>query len=372
MKLSDILFKFNYLIFLGCGLCYTTTTRAECNLIAGTPITTTIPINTGFLSAGNDAPIGTVIGRQTINGFNQVNINCGSDSRTYGAFKFEGGTLNLSTSTGDMYETGIPNLVMRVRLYENYYAPHIFVINDGEIGSGLVFLIGGFLKIDVEFVKLGPIQSGGTINGSSLPKIITYAISSNSPSNTYTVANYSFSGSLTYNTPTCTTPDYEYNLGSHNVNTLSTLGSSTAWVATPITLTACGIFYGNNNADNSMSQYTVTGTNSGTDFTNNLTKNYINVDLLLPSGVQAITGTTGLISGNSSSSAANVGVQIGYKPSEAESYAPFDITSTATIRPDLSTSGNFSFPFAARLYRYDSPKTSGQIKSSITYVISYQ
>ncbi|OUY08663.1 fimbrial protein [Acinetobacter populi] len=374
MKFRDHLFKLNCLSILGFGFCYASATQAACVVSSGSPVTTTIPMNIGNISAGSGMATGTVLARQTIHGYQDVSVKCGVNS-TFAGFRFEGGTLLSSTASGEIYETGIPNLGMRVKLYDGAFAPKTYpgtLQNADGSWASRIFSASGYLKVDLEFVKLGDIPAGGTINGSILPRLIIYAASISNPADRYTVANYGFGGTVVYNTPTCATPNYQYNLGSHNVSVLPTNGSSTVWTATPITLTGCSIFYGNNSGANSSASYQITGSNSGTPTANSLTKNYVNLDFLLPSGVESILGTTGLISGDSTSSAKNVGVQIGYDSSSTNTYVPVDLTSTTTIRPNIGGSGNLTFPFAARLYRYGDQVVSGKINSSLIYVISYQ
>lgn len=343
------------LVLLLCTLLLSLQVMAACT--TNTPYTATVTLQGGTFSAGEDMPTGSIIRIQQVNGYRSSYTGCvGGPWMTYTA---TGGTLYPGQTY--IYQTGVSGLGVR---FKNTYSG-IYHGTTGRGGPWVGDIQAVRLTFTAEFVKMGPI-SAGQVNTLLFP---TLSVLANDATTVVglPVATYSFSGgNFTVTTPTCTTPNYSYSLG-----TTSAAGfSSSAWVDTPVTLTNCPVFSGNN-SNNSYSNYTITNLNGGGSAANvgSLAPNILRMKLT--PNTTAIDATNGIVSLDANASAQGVAVQLGNKQSGTWVVQNLNNAISLSTTPGASAA-SLTFPLGARMVKTNAPVVGGFVSTSLTYTISYQ
>ncbi|MFR9704796.1 fimbrial protein, partial [Aeromonas sanarellii] len=323
------------------------------------PYSINVPLTIGRISAGNDIPNGSVIMKQRIMGLRSIGVSC--NSSVIIKFDLLGGELYPTKINVVAYKTGIQGLGVRFRQsYTNEFLPSSVT----HVAS-FSYNPQHFLSFYLEFIKLGEITSG-TIDASILPQIkITH--SETGSAYQYNIATYNFVGTSQIEVPTCTTPDFtRWDLGSVDVNHLKIKGHA-QWKDTPIILTNCSTFYGNN----ANGSYTLYEASSNGSYLQGTLNNNALFAKLSPM-TEAIDWTNGILSLDAKSTASGVGIQLGSK--QTGSYQPLNLLDKMQITPSIGyNGGTITFPLSARIIKtHDTLTMPGKVSASVIYTITYQ
>lgn len=333
--------------------------RASCTVNA--PYQGQVPLQTTALSAGAEFPTGSVIMRQRVIGLRDIVGSCNGNVSVFANFNLTGGTLYPGQT--NVYQTGIAGLGVRFRqVYEN----RLFPFTSSRRYSGqITFNPAAYLSFDMELVKLGT-MTAGTVSTALFPQIVV-----NVTDNTYTglVALHTITGTAVIQEASCTTPDFTWDLGRTNTTVLKSKGDASAWVDTPVTLTGCSVFRGNN-SDGGYTQYSITGTSSGTIMQPSAVAANV-VTMTLSPNTSVIDSANGIVGLDSASSAYGYGIQLASK--QSGNYVPQNMTGSLVVTPVAGdSSGTVSFPLGARITRTSDSVRSGSISASLVYTINYQ
>lgn len=311
----------------------------------------------GIYSAGQDMSPGTVIRLQRFFGVPQP-VYCYTG--TYLTFNTIGGVL-YGSGTENIYQTGVQGLGVRFKVTG---APNIIYGSGSRYALADSFIPNNIVSVDVEFIIMGPL-SPGVVNTSAFPVLTIQAVEYGV---NYKVGQFNFTGgSFSVQQPTCTTPDYTYDLLTVGLTSFTGDRQNSPWIDTPIKLTNCPTFYGNNS-------------NGSRTYTNIYGQNpqelgakqpvVLNVSLSPNAGI--IDSKNGIIGLDSSSTATGVGIQIGYLLS-GNVYTPQNLASTVSMNTTTGVNTPvYTFPFGARMVRTSGDLAPGRVSSSMTYTVTYK
>jgi|AGFS01.1.fsa_nt_gi Fimbrial protein. len=300
---------------------------------------------------------GTVLRMQRLFGVPQL-LSCTTGS--YLTFTTDGGML-YSSGAANIYQTGVQGLGVRFKVTgspQNIYGAGTQYTLPGDTA------LNNILSVDVEFIIMGPL-SPGVVNSSAFPVL---RINVTEGSSTSQIGQFNFSGgSFVVQQPTCTTPDYIYDLLTVGLSSFTGDRQITPWINTPIKLTNCPTFYGNN----SNGSRTFTDVN-GSKPEELGAKQPVVLSLSLSPNTGIIDSKNGIIGLDSNSTATGIGIQIGYSTSGGL-YSPQNLASTVTQNTTTGTNTPvYTFPFGARMVRTTGELTAGSVSSSATYTVTYK
>lgn len=327
----------------------------------------TVAIQGGIFSAGESIPVGSVIRKQRVIGLNDVKAAC--NTSVFTQLYSNSGTLYPGET--NVWKTGVDGLGVRFRsistsspnfLYSAIRTPYQYA---GDTSA--VFARDNLLAYDIEFVKMGPITPG-TTNTNDFPWLVVDATESNGSGPAWAMRAF-FSGSITIQAPSCTTPDYTYELGRYGLTTFQGRGTASPWIKTPIILTNCASLNGNN-SNGSFTQYTMTGTNTGSLVqSGNMAP--VNISASLTAVTSVIDTATGIIALDNTSTATGLGVQIGFEQG-TNNYVPQNLASDFVVSPAAGTTGSVTIPMGARIIKTEDNIQPGIVSSAIRYTITYK
>lgn len=327
----------------------------------------TVAIQGGVFSAGDSIPVGSVIRKQRVIGLRDVKALCGSS--VYAQLYSNSGTLYPGET--NVWKTGVDGLGVRFRSISTSSPNFLYSATRSAYqyttARDATFARDNLLAYDIEFVKMGPITPG-TTNTNEFPWIVVDATEANASGPAWAMRAF-FSGSITIQAPSCTTPDYTYELGRYGLATFQGRGTASPWINTPIILTNCASLNGNN-SNGSFTQYTMTGTNTGTLVdSGNISPVSISASLVPVTSV--IDAASGIIALDSNSTATGLGVQIGFEQG-TNNYIPQNLANDFVISPAAGTTGNVTIPMGARIIKTEDNIQPGTISSAIRYTITYK
>lgn len=343
--------------FLVCSV-FLLSTQAMAVCSTGGQYTVQIPLQAATFSAGEDFPTGSNIRVQQVRGFSTVTVSC-TNSGAYTRMSLFGGSLYPGQS--NIYQTGITGLGVRFRNpYENKYYPFNTTYLGGQVNEG------GWLDFTIELVKMGPITAG-TVNTALFPQVRIDAMDADN--NPARVAWHTVTGGFTLQAPTCTTPNFTWDLGTTNTTVLKSQGDASAWVDTPVRLAGCSAFLGNN-SNGSYTQYNIAGFNTGNvSQSGSIAPNKLT--MTLTPNTSAIDSVNGIVALDNTSTASGFGVQVASK--QSGTYVVQNLSGSIVVTPAVGdSSGSVSFPLGARIIRTNSSVQGGKISTSLTYTINYQ
>lgn len=307
----------------------------------------------GTFSAGQDMVPNTILRTQQVISVGQ-DPNCTTPA--YLSFLASGGSLYPGSN--DIYQTGVSGLGAR---FKSLRTSQYFGTSRTSGFSG--FVSGNNLGFNIEFVVMGAID-GGKVNSNLFPTLMIEA--TDTYGRKYIIDTYSFSGGgFDVQVPTCTTPDYTYDLGKYGLTNFSDGRQVSPWINTPITLTGCSTFYGNN-SNGSYTRTNISGTNPlqlGTIASNTMS-------ITLTPKTQVIDSTKGIVSLDATSSASGLAIQIGNN--QSGNYIPLDLSKgiVITTTPGAAQS-NYTIPIGARIVRSTGALDAGSVSTSLVYTVSY-
>lgn len=360
----------------------------NCNPTSNNPIVDTIKLAPMNISTGADVPVGTIIyrGSWISKAPSGDQIICYGSSRNQEPFNFAINTITdtpprplVSTSTvygANVYDSGIPGIGV---VFTDGTKPIIHTSPTEErrlsaTASNNVPLhvgrVSGSTRY-IELIKTGPISPGSfIISSSNLPKLkITYDNINGltGASGLPIISNILlFDGSVNINTETCTTPDVNVDLGTHDISEFTGVGSATAWVRTNLELTRCPIFYGYYNHANTVPIFN--GNLSGPGSIPLPHANSISATFTPNTSViNAASGVMGLDT-MTSPVASGIGIQLGWGEVNP---VPFNLNTSQTMRLPTDGRSNISVPLYVRYIQTETALSPGKANGKVTFLINY-
>lgn len=311
-------------------------------------------------SAGADFAPGGTIFRQRTNGVQNVSFVCNNGNATI-HLSVQGGVPIAGTT--DTYASGIAGVGIKFTSLGGLALP--YSLGQGRQDNNLTVSDLGFLAVAV---KTGPVTAG-TANGSLLPPLVWTVTDNSGIPVTLSTTRWNANG-FAVNTPSCTTPDYTYDLGAVNITDDS---PNSTWVNTPVILTGCAAFYGNA-ADNNSYQQTQATTTAGTfgGFSEIGTRAKNIVSMTLSPQITAIDSANGILANTPGGGTYARGVGVQVATVSGSTYTPLNLASAVVITPAIGSTANITFPLAARIVKTDSVVSPGKVVTAATYTITYQ
>lgn len=298
--------------------------------------------------------------------------NCSNAKQLY----FNFGSINSKqTANTDFYfltilsDTGLP------------ISPRSFNIQRGQTSSKISWngnrLESKSIDLDFEITKKVGVKSESEIDLSKEFKL-GYWITGDSQGNTMEMmlGTINFSGRLKIHALSCTTGDFNYDLGAYPASLFKGIGTTSAWRFTPITLTNCPVFFGSGISHNSLAPEfgpSSTSTPAATQIvqtkTGLVTSNEIHLKLTAQTAV--FDQAKGIVEITGQHAATGVALQIGYL--ENGQYSPINLKNTValSVTPG-SSSGIVEFPFAARYIQTGDKVTAGEANAYLLYTVNYE
>ncbi|TQI78966.1 type 1 fimbria pilin [Serratia fonticola] len=357
--------------------------------------TVTVPLSPPVISAGVDAPVGTVLYRAMLrmkDGYADVKW----PASDVGKYLYTSISANLKTTpqplanlpvgpyADGVYQTGIPGIGVAIFLSDTSTNPVTTAPRRGEnqtlLDSSLGvrdMLIGTDKNFAVALIKTGPLTPGNySISGANFPTM-QYGLDYSGISQPNAAAisglpiyywNVSFQGNITVSAQTCTTPDVSVNLGTYEIGEhFRALNSTTPWKDASIALTNCPKFYGFYNLSNAplLMDYN-TGKSTSTTSLNNT----IGVRLAPANGVIDAANGVMAIDATVSGAASGVGIQLGWGLS-SQTPTPFNFSTEQAMTLPKDGSTTIQVPLAARYIQTAAKPTPGRANGKVTFTINY-
>ncbi|MBC3378695.1 fimbrial protein [Serratia fonticola] len=371
------------------GLTLATVSHASWAVVAcepsrNAPPSYSVPLNPPVISAGADIPIGTIIfqgnwiGTQTpliVCTYDGIPITYGTEfSMTQAPLPLSG--LNTGPFAGAVYQTNIPGVGVAVS--RTSAGPGAKIGTPVRRPDELVMTAGGTIDYGlatryVTLIKIGEMTPGNySISAAGFPSVRDSMVNSltDRPIQGLPIqlSQATFQGNMTVSTQTCTTPDVNVDLGSHDIREkFKRIGSVSPWVDASISLTNCPTFFGFYNQSNSTLMMNF---NTGAGIVSPSISNSISLRLTPTSSV--IDGTNGVmaIDTTRSDAASGVGIQIGWGES-SQTPTPFNFSAEKTLTLPKDGSRTIRVPLAARYIQTAESPTPGKANGKVTFTINY-
>ncbi|HAV1840582.1 TPA: type 1 fimbrial protein [Enterobacter hormaechei subsp. steigerwaltii] len=326
-----------------------------------------MPLLTNSISLGKDAPVGTVLYRQTITPSGTYDIKC--DSTTDVTFSYViAGTVSAYSGSypyDHVFDTGYAGIgyaVWNTRRNISYS----FGLSSYSVITGVTSYSVEKDDMQMEFalIKTGDIAAG-VLDLDSLT-VSSFRVKTSSTSTAFALK---FTGSLNITLPTCTTPDYTVNLGKWGQARFNGKGAASAWVDSSIRLTGCGQFNGNFTAKTGS---TNVWSDNGDYSAAAPEQNRWSVSLSSVNGV--IDADSGIISTDASATdaAQGLGIQLCQGLTESGGTSLVKIGGSA-LTGTFTTSGETSYviPLSARIIQIEDSVVAGNITGKVVYTLNY-
>ncbi|MFK3659280.1 fimbrial protein [Scandinavium sp. NPDC088450] len=345
------------------------------------PAQTLVPsMNVPAVYTGNDLPVGSTLYRAKMTLSTNVGVSCDAaytlSSILSVSQEMAGTPVTMSTvyGSGPVYPTNVPGIGVAVwaaspaggNVLFSKSSPADYVKFQRDSAGD----VGQKQAINVSLIKTGAIASGSVVNATSFPHIVwSIPAASGYSGLPLTLLEYSFTGTLSYITQTCTTPDVNVKLGQYEIAKYFTgQGSSTPWIDASIVMTNCPTFSGYH-ADGATIQ-TVLNAEAARGTT--LKANFLSVSL---SPVNPVTNNIiGLDA--SDNSATGVGIQLGYSTDvDANTAVPEKLwTNGSSWDVNLPADGRSTvkIPLSARYYQNAEKVTPGKASAKVVFQIDYK
>lgn len=370
--------------FLSAGIIYLCSGMADAAItcVPENIRTDTLQIAPVNISAGPDLPLGTVLYRGTWRDTDgkkllkcqtsspggesgRVNYNLGIESSPYPLSTWSG-----SPYGGKVYTTNIPGVGIAV--WYSFKAvttssPLATSVNTDITvqNAETTFWLSVTGAFDISLVKIGDTPPGNyTIQASSFPVVKRFftANSNNINGLPATVRTVNFSGSLNVSAQTCTTPDVNVHLGSHDVSTLAGAGSATPWIDSSVKLTNCPTFRGYYTESNPVNLSTgVIPAPTGNKFS--ITLSPVSSILNAEKGIIAVSP--------SANAATGVGIQIAHGTPGTASPVPFNLAASGSMALPKDGASTITYPLVARYIKTEPRVTPGSAEGKVIFTINY-
>lgn len=309
---------------------------------------------TGSITVGRDVPVGTEIYQATFNTNRPANIHCQPGTYTR-ARRYTNNPYGLSdyvhpTYGRRVYLTSVPGIGAVV-----WWAGNALPTTATDTFNIPTTLLAA-TAFDISLIKIGDVGAG-TIRGSDLPTFEYVELGDN----TIRMLLGSFTGSLNIVSRTCSTPDVTVDLGTHQMNVLSGVGSGTNWVNVPIRLNSCPGFYDahrrNLTNDDGVSML-------------NRTANQIRYRINpVTSIVNPTQGVMALQPDGVNQTATGIGIQMADGNSNPITYGSNRASGLALT---ATNNASYTLNLRARYYQTGTTPTSGQANGAATVTLIYE
>lgn len=340
---------------------------ATCSATHDYNVTPKMPLLTNAISLGEDAPVGTVLYRQSITPSGTYDISCDSTVDVIFSYIIVGTASSYSGSFpyNHVFDTGYPGIGYAVwntkRNISYSYGQSMYFVTTG-VDSYTVEKDD--MQMEFALVKTGDIAAG-VLDISSLA-VPSFVITDDSNNTAFSVSP---TGSLTITLPTCTTPDYTVNLGKWGQARFNGKGAASAWVDSSIRLTGCGQFKGNF-TENTGS--TNVWSDNGVSSAAAPEENRWSVSFTSVSGV--IDADNGIISTDTSATdaAQGVGIQLSQGLPDSAGTNVVKIGDSA-MTGTFPTTGETSYviPLSARIIQTEDSVVAGNVTGKVVYTLNY-
>ncbi|MGL5385920.1 MAG: fimbrial protein [Enterobacterales bacterium] len=362
--------------------------------LTGGQSTNVIPLSPPIISAGVDAPVGTILYQASVtmkDTYSEVKW-VASDIGKYLYYATSSSLITTpkplaGLTTGPyangVYETGIPGIgVAIVSGVSNRALTTTKIYAEGQnlLDSSLGLRIihqGENSPRYVLLIKTGPLVPGNySISGANFPTARggmdvsqishTNAAVINGLPSYYWI--YSFQGNITVSAQTCTTPDVAVTLGSYDIGEhFNRVNATTPWIDASIILTNCPRFYGFYNSTNAplLMNYN-TGSGKATTSLNN------SVGVRLTPTTEVLDAANGIMAIDStvSGAASGVGIQLGWGES-AQAPTLFNFSTEQGVSLPKDGSPTIRIPLAARYIQTAAAPTPGKANGKVVFTINY-
>lgn len=362
--------------------------------LTGGQQTAIVPVNPPTISAGVDAPVGTVLYQASLI-MKDTYAELKWPTSDIGKYLYYATSLNLITTpkplsgltvgpyANGVYETGIPgigvaiitNVSNRALTTSKLYAESQNLL-DSSLGLRIT-ATGALESRSIALVKTGPLTPGNySISAANFPTARqAIEVSQTSHTNAAAISGlplytwmFSFQGNITISAQTCTTPDVNVNLGSYDIGEhFSTTNATTPWVDASINLTNCPTFYGFYNSTNAplLMNY-----NTGASTTTTSLNNSVGVRLTPTTTVLDAANGIMAIDSTVSGAASGVGIQLGWGES-AQAPTLFNFSAEKSVTLPKDGSSTIRIPLAARYIKTAANPTPGKANGKVVFTINY-
>lgn len=349
-----------------------------------TPETSTVTLAGNFY-AGNDMPVGSVIfntiantesssiGVLCLGGPFELTMYQSPETEPMGPPTLISGTPFTGNRVYPTNVQGVGLVLWNTNVSYSKSEPFEYTVhlrNDSNGGGSSIWR----WAVGIALVKTGPIASGTSVSASSIPQIITYIPPQGGHTGLpITLWTVSFTGSINFITQTCSTSDYQVQMGRYDAKaSFRGEGTFTEWKDASILLQNCPTFTGYHDAGTPQ-EASGSEQSSGT----NKTANMLKVSLQpLSDVIDSEKGLIKVTALNGSYPATGVSLQLGYSESvNATPTIPAMIwkngVSWRVSAPDDGSS-TIKIPLAARYYQTGKNVTPGRADGKVMFTISYE
>lgn len=344
------------------------------------PAVGSMPLQISSISVGRDVPVGTEVYRQkfTIAGGQTPTLEC-----LYAPFQMwteftvdtTSALANWSSGTyaNKVYRTSIPGLGVAFNSTGGLL-PRRTSSQPSSCTQGYRCLVpfgdakgAGPANFEMILIKLGDVTPGVLI-GSTLPTVSLFGIFGDARMNGFKMG---ISGTIQIVSRTCSTPDVNVPMGTHQTKTFTGVNTASAWVDFAIRLNDCPAFTGTFGTTGpgwiSQSGNSPSGSGTAGALVNNTLQYRVDparAAINAGNGVLSLDPTTG----GSAPAATGVGVQVA-TPNGIGLPLATNRNSGLALR---ATEGSYSIPLRARYLQTQTKVTPGPANASATFTITYQ
>ncbi|HAS1291628.1 TPA: hypothetical protein I4D05_16530 [Enterobacter hormaechei] len=362
--MMKIILKFCCLLFLSIQ---SAKSFATCSATYDYNPTPNMPLLTNTISLGEDAPVGTVLYRQTITPSGTYNISCDSTTDIIFSYVLAATASSYSGSFpyDHVFDTGYPGIgyaFWNIRRNFSYsFGKSTYVVTRG-VDSFTVEKDD--MQMEFALIKTGDIAAG-VLNISSLTGP-SFKVTTSGTSSVFTLFPQ---GSLTITLPTCTPPDYTVNLGQWGQARFNGKGAASPWGDSSIRLTGCGQFKGNfTEKTGSTNVWSDNGDYSAAP----PEQNRWSISFTSVNGV--IDADSSIISTDASATdaAQGLGIQLSQGLPENAGINLVKIGDSA-FTGTFTTTGETSYviPLSARIIQTEDSVVAGNITGKVVYTLNY-
>jgi type 1 fimbria pilin len=320
------------------------------------------PVLNGSITVGRDVKVGAELYTATYWGNNPWNIRCDAGVYTYQKNYKTVPPYGIAPiaapkdGIGKVYNTSIPGI--GVYIWSNgpsfpiSEALNYPVVTFPNWGSGG---INAMLSFDVSIIKTADVVGAGTLRGSDFP---TVEFSFNGSTKLVTLVGQII-GSLNVVSRTCITPDVSVDLGTHNIDELKGVGTTTSWINVPIQLNDCPAFFGYNSSRSTNGSMTY----------GSLGQNGIRYNVApVTSVVVPNQGVMALQSDGVNPTATGIGIQIANASGTPVTY---NADADSGLKLSQVDGASYTIPLQARYYQTTATPTAGQANGAATVTLIY-
>lgn len=326
-----------------------------------TPLRFTVPI-TGNITVGRDVPVGAEIYRRSFTTTSDFTVACDRAAfdynRAYSATPYPLSSYSHPTFGARIYTTAVPGIGAAVLIGPGTTALPVRnpVDYTGAPGNPRISLFADTQYILVLF-KIAATVGAGSIQGNSLPSPYFNV----QGDNRLDLLTANFSGQVNIVSRTCSTPDVPVNLGTHQMNALSGVGTGTAWVDVPVRLNNCPAFY----ARSLTGSYNDRGQAAQNSVANTLQYRVDPVTAI----VNAAQSVMALQPDGVNQTATGIGIQIG---TSTQAPVGFGTARNSGLPLNQTDGSSYTLMLRARYYQTGTTPTSGQANGAATITLVYQ